>query len=319
MQVARYAADCKAEWDTFVRDSKNGTFLFERGYMDYHADRFDDYSLMVYEGQELIMLLPANRVGFTIYSHQGLTYGGCIVPPDLRTPAFLDAFDALVRRLHSDGFDWLVYKCVPHIYHTHPAEEDRYALFLKGALRYRCDVLSVLELSRRLPVEARRIRGAVRANRAGVAIEESVAWEEYWVLLQDMLRTRYGVAPAHSLAEILLLRDRFPDNIRLFVARDSLGLLGGVVLYISPQVVHVQYMAASTRGRDLGALDLLHLELMKTTFADWHFYDFGISNEDEGWWLNEGLITQKEGFGGRAVVHEFYRLDLRGAGPRRPA
>ncbi|MGG6545868.1 UNVERIFIED_CONTAM: GNAT family N-acetyltransferase, partial [Prevotella sp. 15_C9] len=42
--IIRYSAGDKERWDRFVRRSKNGTFLMQRDYMDYHADRFQDCS-----------------------------------------------------------------------------------------------------------------------------------------------------------------------------------------------------------------------------------------------------------------------------------
>ena len=45
IQVARYDKSQETEWNSFIGCSKNGTFLFNRGYMDYHADRFTDASL----------------------------------------------------------------------------------------------------------------------------------------------------------------------------------------------------------------------------------------------------------------------------------
>jgi hypothetical protein len=37
-----------------------------------------DYSLLIFEEDKLIAVLPANRVSDTVYSHQGLTYGGLV-------------------------------------------------------------------------------------------------------------------------------------------------------------------------------------------------------------------------------------------------
>ena len=77
INIERYTAEKAAEWDEFVAKSKNGTFLFDRNYMDYHADRFADFSLMFYNDKhKLCALLPANIDDGTLYSHQGLTYGG---------------------------------------------------------------------------------------------------------------------------------------------------------------------------------------------------------------------------------------------------
>ena len=41
----RYNISMSAEWDAAVAASRNGTFLHMRGYMDYHSDRFTDFSL----------------------------------------------------------------------------------------------------------------------------------------------------------------------------------------------------------------------------------------------------------------------------------
>ena len=76
VEIARYTPDKAAEWDDFVGKSKNATFLFHRGYMDYHADRFADFSLMFYYKGRLCALLPANDDGNgSLCSHRGLTYG----------------------------------------------------------------------------------------------------------------------------------------------------------------------------------------------------------------------------------------------------
>src|SRR5262249_3341135 len=123
---------------------------------------------------------------------------------------------------------------------------------------------------------------------------------------------KYGVPPVHSLAEIELLRGRFPKNIRLFTCRGGGQLLGGVVVYESSTVAHVQYIASTEEGRRAGALDLVFDELLTVHYAGRRYFDFGISNEDGGRQLNRGLIDQKEGFGARAVVHDHYTLDLAG-------
>ena len=77
-KVKTYKSSDKNTWNNFVLESNQDTFLFQRDFMDYHSDRFIDYSLMVYKNDKVIALLPANRVDDTLYSHQGLTYGGLI-------------------------------------------------------------------------------------------------------------------------------------------------------------------------------------------------------------------------------------------------
>ena len=66
------------QWNTFVALAKNATFLFHRDFMEYHKDRFEDYSLIVLDGERWVAVLPANIEEAKVFSHQGLTYGGLV-------------------------------------------------------------------------------------------------------------------------------------------------------------------------------------------------------------------------------------------------
>lgn len=308
--IERYDPTQKQAWNDFVQASKNGTFLFSRDYMDYHSDRFQDHSVIVRSADVILALLPANQIGDELHSHQGLTYGGLVVTESMTTPSMLEIFSSLLSFLASAGFRRLHYKTVPTIYHRLPAEEDRYALFLNGAELSRRDVLTVIPSGRRGSVQTRRRRGVAKAAKLGVVVAEASDWRPYWTILSDHLRGRYGVEPVHSIEEMDLLRGRFPENIRLFEARLGEEVLAGVVIFESTMVAHVQYIAASERGRDTGALDHVFEHLIEEVFPTKPYFDFGISNEQQGRYLNRGLIEQKEGFGGRALVHDFYAIDV---------
>jgi hypothetical protein len=311
MQVERYEPRMAADWDAFVRSSRNGTFLFERGYMDYHADRFRDHSLVVRHEDEWLAVLPAHAMGNRIASHDGLSYGGLVIGPRMKAPISLRVFEAVFLHLLRTGFTTLDYKTVPHIYHRQPAEEDRYALFRVGAELIRRDVLSVASLADRLPYQHRRARGIKKARAAGVTVQQEADFRDYWSLLMATLDERFGAEPVHTLDEIQLLRERFPSNIRLNTARSATGvLIAGVVTYVSEVAVHAQYIAASPAGRESHALDLLFDELLGDVSHDCTYFDFGSSHEEAGRVINEGLIDQKEGFGARSVVHDRYRVDL---------
>jgi hypothetical protein len=311
--VRRYDPSLRETWDDFVRRSKNGTFLFLRNYMEYHRERFRDHSLLIMNDAQPVALLPAHRTDDAVHSHEGLTYGGLVTANAMTTPLMLDTFAAVLRHLQADGMRHLFYKTIPTIYHHCPAEEDRYALFLADGILYRRDVLSVIPRGAAAPVQMRRRRGAARATKLGVAVEKSNDWGMFWPLLSNNLKRRFGVVPVHNVAEIEELARRFPENISLHVAGLDAEILAGVVIYESAMVAHVQYIAASPRGREVGALDQLVLHLLRGPFAQKAYFDFGASNELQGRFLNRGLVEQKEGFGARAVVHDFYRLEL-GAG-----
>lgn len=103
IEIHRYTAAYHRNWNDFVSESSNGTFLFLREYMEYHADRFTDYSLLVYDGNKLLALLPANRSGDVLYSHAGLTYGGLIVTTRNTTAQVLEIMRSIANFLKKNG------------------------------------------------------------------------------------------------------------------------------------------------------------------------------------------------------------------------
>jgi hypothetical protein len=219
MIVRRYTAADMAVWNGFVRRSKNGWFLFERGYMDYHADRFVDHSLLVSdENGRLIALLPANRCDGVLISHAGLTYGGLITDERMKTPLMLAIFDHLRSYCAQEGIREVIYKAIPYAHYRLPADEDRYGLYINGAELMTRQVISVIDQRSRLPLPKSRMCGIKKAAKAGVWVGESDDLASYWTLLSGVLRTRHQVDPVHSLSEIGLLRQRFPDNVRLYAA-----------------------------------------------------------------------------------------------------
>jgi hypothetical protein len=150
-----------------------------------------------------------------------------------------------------------------------------------------------------------------KARKAGVEIREVQDCGAFWPLLEANLKARYNARPVHSLEEITLLRSRFPQHIRLFVACKDGRVIGGTLLYICACTVKTQYISANEEGRRVGALDLLFTTLMDKYSEDGkQFFDFGTSNRPDNNDLNDSLIFQKEGFGGRAVCYDTYEYSL---------
>lgn len=312
IRIERYSPAMKTLWDDFVTNSKNGTFLLKRGYMDYHSDRFTDHSFIFLRNGNPFALLPAAGIGDSLISHPGLTYGGLVTGKKATAEEVLEMFRILADTMPRHGFSKLVYKAIPHIYHRLPAEEDLYALFRLGATLEARGVSSTIQQSD--PIKFRSIRkaGIRKAAKEGISIAETRDFAPFWEILDTNLQTRYGVSAVHTLEEILLLASRFPDEIRLHVARKGEETLAGVVMYLTATTAHSQYIAASPRGKECGALDMLIDNLVNNVYKHLRHFDFGISTEHGGSYLNTSLIYQKEGFGGRATCYDTYILNLAG-------
>lgn len=311
-EIRRYVPEYADEWNQFVAESKNGVFLFDRRYMDYHSDRFCDHSLMFYLDGRLLAVLPAHQSGDTLCSHNGLTYGGLVMSNRLTVVQTMHLFREMNEYLRSQGIRHVSYKAIPWIYHRLSAEEDLYALYHECHARIVArDFATNIYLSAGLRWERVRRRGIVRARNAGVVVERSNHYEAFWQVLADNLMNKYGVKPVHSLQEIELLHGRFPQNIQLYQAVREGKVLGGVVLYLSSQVVHAQYSSASPEGKKLGVIDLLYDQIFKD-YRDYPYFDFGRSTEHpDGSGLNENLVFQKEGYGGRGLCYDIYEWDVK--------
>ena len=312
MEIQRYDASMSSRWDDFVRASRNGTFLHQRGYMDYHSDRFDDCSLVASIDGKLCALLPACIEGDTLWSHRGLTYGGWIVPlKHFDVTVMMAVMDAAALWMKDNGIKRFVYKAIPHIYHRYPCEEDLYALFRHGASLTETNISTTIDLTCPLPLDRGNKSGANAARKAGIRVGESDDWEGYWQLLSSLLDERYDTRPVHSIEEITLLQGRFPNNIRLYTATLGSELLAGVVLYLSMPVAHCQYIGATPLGKESKALTLLFEHLINEyQRLGFRYFDFGISNEDHGRYLNEGLVRQKSRLGGRGIAYNIFEISL---------
>jgi len=312
MNIIKYIAEYKSLWNEFVKNSKNSHFFFQRDYMEYHSDRFEDFSLMIFdETNKLIAILPANIKEDVLYSHQGLTFGGFLVDDKMKTETMLEIFELLKQFLKEQNIEKIVYKCIPYIYHIKPSEEDRYVLFRNDAKLIRRDVSSTIDLTEQVRYSKGRKWTINKAKKESIETFQSDDYETFWELLTGVLESNHEAKPVHTLHEIKKLANLFPKKIRLFLAKKNEKIVSGALIYENQNIVHTQYLANSEEGRDLGALDLLVDYLIKDIFKNKKYFDFGISNEDAGRYLNTGLIAQKEGFGARAVVHDFYELEIK--------
>lgn len=306
--VVQYEEQYKRPWDDFIVQAKNGVFLFQRDYMEYHADRFRDHSLLFFADEKLLGVLPANLTKEGLVSHGGLTFGGVVTNTRMRAGTMLEIFAALCAHLSAQSIDRLLYKPVPSIYHEVPAEEDLYALFRQNAQLVRRDLSTTVRQSARPGLTKGRKWSLKQGRSHALEVRQSADYNTFMEIETEVLQTKHGKLPVHSAAEIVLLAGRFPENIKLFAAFKDGVMLAGVIIYESRNVAHAQYIATSDQGKQLAALDVILDFLISEYYATKRYFDFGISTEADGRYLNAGLSEHKESFGGRAVVYDTYEL-----------
>lgn len=314
IRVEPFAASRAEAWDTFCAGAVNAGFLHTRKFLSYHGDRFRDASATLWSDDTLVGVLPAAWAPDsedTVVSHPGATYGGIVHDGWLTGDRMLEAFAAV--RAHYAGFGAvkLVYKPLPHIYARRPADDDLYALFRSGATLVRRDLSCTIDLADRGPVASRRRRALRKANQSVMIAETAGDIDAFWTVLEENLAAKHAARPVHSIDEIKSLMERFPAHILLRTASVDGELVAGTVLFVVNGVWHAQYIASSGKGQAHSALDaVFDAAIGAARAAGARYFDFGISTEQAGRKLNDGLYRFKSEFGGGGAVHDFFELGL---------
>lgn len=296
-------------WNRFVAKAKNATFLFHRDFMAYHHDRFKDFSLLIFKNNTLIGLFPAHSVKETLYSHQGLSYGGFAFGKNTSFKDCLESVKHVMAYCFKQQIKKIHLKLIPKIYHRMPSDEMDYLLFLLGAtLTKRNSTVAVLTTENHR--SAGRLEGIKRGQKNNLKIKEEADLSTFWnTLLIPHLHHKFNTAPVHNVQEIQYLKEKFPDNIRQFNVYKDAEIVAGATIFESQQVAHAQYAASNRDKNLLGSLDFLYHYLISEVFTSKTYFDFGTSNENEGRSVNEGLLYWKQGYGGGIVTHDFYEVN----------
>lgn len=314
VKLVRYDPSFKDAWNHFLPEAKNASFLFHRDFMDYHKERFEDHSFLIFnEKEEVAGLFPANISRDNVMiSHEGLSYGGLVLHKEEKMERTLLYFREILACMHNMGIPTLLYKEIPFFYTDFPCDEMQFAMFLLQAKVYRRDTSLTIKQRNRLPYQARRLRAVKLAQKSGIEIREDDRFEDFWTrILVPNIRRRYGVNPVHSLDEIKHLHSLFPMNIRQFNTYYQGKIMAGTTVFETSEVAHAQYISACEEGRRNGSLDFLFHHLIENAFSSKEYFDLGKCNEEDCRILNKGLLDWKEGFGARAISLNFYEIETR--------
>ena len=313
MKILKYDEKYKKEWDKFIENSKNGTFLIKRDYLEYHKDRFPDNSYIILDEKDKIQaLIPGTIKNSIFYTHRGLTYGGFILNKDSKIKEIKEYFKLLNEELKNIGIKKVLYKLIPYIYYSYPSQEDEYILYTLDAKNIFTGIASTIDLQTNFKFNKSRKSSISKSRKFEFTVDKDIYYKEFWDILENNLEENYKTKPVHSLQEILHLKSLFENNIELYsVKNKNLEVVAGAVLYINNDVVHVQYISANEEGKITSALDFLFDYLIRDKFKNKKYFDFGTSVEGDGKYLNEGLIFQKEGFGARGIVYKQFEYNVK--------
>jgi hypothetical protein len=297
-------------WDEFVRGSCNGHFLLERGYMDYHADRMEDASLMVFDGDRLLTLLPANRREDSLVSHDGLPFAGFVMGPRTLHQDMRSALKALSSYLLAHGFKRFVYRPTPVCYHRMPCQDDICLLHEMGAVCTKTKLSSGFAGPVPVLIGSETQRSVLKAARKlPCDFVECQDVALFWGHLERFLQARHGTRPVHTVEEMTLLRRRFPGQIRMFLAKAGEEIVGGVLVYLTARVMRMQY-SFRHRQDSTSVSRRLTLWLAAHPECSRPWIDLGTSLDPETGEIDTTLLRSKERTGGRGTVVQTWTWEM---------
>lgn len=311
--IKKYSQDDYSIWNDFVAQSKNATFLFHRDFMEYHKDRFDDFSLLIFEDEKLRAILPANKKGNTIYSHQGLTYGGLVYLPKLKAEKVESILDEILLFLKENKFETFYYKPIPNLYFSEGNAAMDFFLLKRGAILERKEMNLAVNLQAPLKISKSKMKHFRRIENLDLDIFEEENFDPFWgKILEPRLAEKFNVKPVHSKEEMAFLKSKFPKNIRQYSAYRNDEIIAGITIFETKNVVKSQYGATSKVGEEFRALDFLFINLIhKYKRKGKHFFDMGIVDEGNESGYNLGLLNQKEELGCSVYNQDFYKIEIK--------
>ncbi len=286
-KIKKYKAGEYELWNRVVSLSETGIFQFHRDYMDYHADRFTDFSLMFYYGEELFGILPAHIRDNTLFSHNGLSFGGIIRKRTFNPEKNLSFLHALLNFLARNHIRKFIVKSPPAFLYPWLNTYNDW-LYLQAGRIERIQFHWLID-TRKPPsilLNADRKKQFKKKPVPQTGLSED--WYTFWQILEQNLQERHHTQPVHRVDEIIKLAESFPDQIRLITAKIDGKTVAGAVLYDYRHVLHFQYLAALPEKKYRHAVDFLTAKIIRDNYEKYAYINLGTAripgqnNEDPG-------------------------------------
>jgi Acetyltransferase (GNAT) domain len=304
--VKKYQREDRTVWDEFVK-AKTSLFFFQRDFMDYHQDRFEDYSLLIYNNKDLVAVLPASLKESVLSCHGGLTFGYLIGASE-RYSVYADIWQVVKKHCIENNIRELIYK-KPPAFLSRNGDGDVYELLRLGAVAVKTDLTSYVDYTDYAYSKGRKSSVAKSLKQNLVLQFDSSKFAEFYDILSEVLKRNHQTKPVHTLADLKLLNSLFPQNVVLCVVVHENNIVAGAMLFIFDNVVHTQYLSVTESGKSLCAMDFLLHSVIEKTNQNLSGLSFGISTEDGGKIINTGLILQKESYGAKNYLVNTYKID----------
>ena len=307
--IKKYNSEYFTIWNAFVSSSSNATFLFHRDFMEYHSDRFEDYSLLVFEDEKLISILPANRVENTVFSHQGLTYGGFVFENEVAISKIKSIILKVLSFLKENNFKTLKIKEIVSIYCSDSYKEINSFLIENNAEIVSKKMNLAIDFKSDFKVSKSKLKHFKRISLVGLEIKKEDDLSTFWnEVLIPRLEQKFSSKPVHSIDEISNLKVKFSKNIHQYNVYLDDEILAGITIFKTKKIIKSQYGATTENGEKYRALDFLYINLINEFKDEFDFFDMGTVDDDSELGYNIGLFNQKKELGCDVFEQNTYQI-----------
>lgn len=310
-RIVRYSSEWRNKWDIFVQQSRSPFVIFNRVFIEYHADRFCDHSLiLVDENHKIAAIYPLNlTVDRTIHGHQGLTYGGIILPLRASPSLVEQSIQRLIEYCVGLRVNSIVLKPVPSQLTSSSNDDILYFLHRYGFVQLYTELSSYISQSTKLKISDSRRSSARRAERNQATYTDKLCLPTLHSLVTNAL-LRHDTTPTHSLEELVYLQENNRNDIFMRSVCIANRTESVALIFDYGRFWHTQYLAVSSEGGNMGALDYLLLKLIAESRLSLKGLSFGISTTQKGSYLNEGLYFYKQSFSSYPLTNQTLTLAL---------
>lgn len=326
--IKKYTDEDYNEWDMFISNSVNGTFLQSRKFLCYHPkDRFIDHSLMVFDKKgNLLAVVPAceiqqGREEKIFFAHKGSTFGGIVFSyKSYKVQRIISIIEKIEMYLLMHDFSLIKYKITPDIFSAESSEVLQFCLMHKGYLS-KCDLSLYVELNHEQYDVYKSMSQGKRTDvnncvKAGMEYREIKTRDEiaefYTVLVQNL--KKYEAKPVHSLEELIDFKENRLADVCVFrgVFLEDKMVAGGMLFKFSDSCVHTQYLCALEEYNKLSPMSFLYYSILcEMKEKEYEIVSWGTSTEDEGKYVNVGLTKSKEAYGSRYSLNRTFEKTLK--------
>lgn len=300
MLINKYSNELEKIWNDFVNSQCFGTIYHTRQFINYHPnDRFIDESILIFDNDELICVLPVCKRGEGYFSYSGATYGGPVIHKKYTKIKYMKL---IIEKIFEYYDNKIEFRLANDIYFN----ESSYILYfllsqklkvypeLSWYIKTDDDFIENITNKRNKKLLKRFINDKSITCSFYNNNEDYI---EFYKIVTKNLKNNHDSTPTHSLDEFLKVKDLLCDKQRLYLVKQYNDILGGV--YVLKTTRNCWYTFYISRNIDFKKDNCSVSYLMYQISIDAKkenvkYIDYGISTEEKGKLINEGLSDFKE-------------------------